>query len=297
MKTMILTTLMMLTVSTVHASKYCSGNNAFAGKDAFKNLASSVNAITKKTKETDKRVEIDRTAPEFKALNAIGVVQAEGQSFFGSGFLISPCHVLTNKHVAYANPQEAEVGANVRFSVGQSSTSQFSDADIAGKVIALGNYDNNDATRNGDWVVVKLSKSIGNKVGYLPYTQVKDPNKLVNRPVLTVGFPGNRTNGGKDFSKIYGDLNCKITNMNALEFLNHTCQNTGGQSGSPILAKDSNGKYYAIGMISGDNGFGMAGSENPNKANMAVNFLSGADLGTQTQGDKIAAAIAGDKCE
>ncbi len=295
MKTIILTTLMVLTVSTVHAAKDCGATK----QNAIRELSSAAEEIEAQTAK-DERVEIDRTAPEYKALNAIGVVIPADMTSYGSGFLVDSCHVLTNNHVVFKKGQAQKNGAKVTFSVGQTGSKEkpFTHALIDGKVIAHGEYEHTLNSANNDWAIIRLSKSVGKEIDTIPFFQM-DVKHMKGRQVITAGYPGSRTQNGKDLSAMYGDKNCKIIGMSIYGYVQHTCQVTPGQSGSPALALNKdNGKYYAIGMVGGDADFdGLDRSEESKKANIAVSFDSGKSDGVVSQGDLIASALKSDKCD
>lgn len=280
MKTIILTTLMVITTSTAFAGKDCGSSNS------IQLLSSAAEDIAAQAAK-DERVVVDRTSAQYKQLNAIGKVEADGQNFYGTGFLVDACHVLTNNHVVYKDPKSAKKGTEVKFTIGST--------EVSGKTIDNGGFENTRETQNSDWAIVRLSKPLGATYGYIPMYQM-DMQKMNGLGVITAGFPGSKTNGGKDLSKIYGDLNCKVTGTSGFGYSLHTCQATGGQSGSPVMAKGNDGKYYAVAMISGNKGFNMDRTEDPDKANVAVNFTSGKSLGVATEGDKINAALKADPC-
>jgi V8-like Glu-specific endopeptidase len=295
MKTMMIATLMVLTATSAQAAvKDC----AAASKNTLRLLSSAAEEIQSQT-SVDQRIDLNRNSPEYKQLNAIGVVTVPSVKAFGTGFLVDACHVVTNKHVVFGKTGTPKTGAKVAFSAGETGDKNkpFVESMVDGKVIAHGKFDGTVSSENSDWVVVKLSKSIGDKLGYIPLYQM-DFKKMVGRPVSTAGFPGSKTQNGKDFSKIYGDLNCKITATSIYGFMFHTCQATPGQSGSPVVSKGNDGKYYAIAMISGDmDSSSLDRSEDPEKANMAVSFDSGKADNVVSEGDKIVQAIKSDKCD
>lgn len=269
-------------------------------KNSIRNLSSDAEEIQNAT-TPDYREVIDRTTPEFKDLNGIGVVTHAHENGYGSGFLVSPCHVLTNLHVAFDDVKNPKDGQPVEFSVGQTGSAKkpFSNVMVPGKVVAYGGYRGLNNERNGDWAVIKLSKPVGNSVGFIKLYQMSF-EAMKQRPVITAGFPGSKNNNGKDYSKLYGDLNCKMAGVSVYGYVAHTCQATAGQSGSPILAKAPNdGKFYAIAMVAGRKsaGNGMDRIVDQDKGNMAVSFDSGKLDGVISEGDKIVEAINANKCD
>jgi V8-like Glu-specific endopeptidase len=291
MKTMMIATLMVLTATSAQAAvKDC----AAASKNTLQLLSSAAEEIQAQT-ANDTRVLVDRNSAEFKQLNGVGVVVGASKKFYGTGFLVDACHVLTNHHVAFEKSRNGKIGAPVTFSVGKGAGKQFAQS-VKGKVIANGNFDGTKEAVNSDWAVIRLEKAVGKEVGYVPMYQM-EISKMADKAVITAGFPGDKTQNGKDFSQFYGDTNCKINGTSVYGYSLHTCQVTGGQSGSPVMAKGNDGKFYAIAMISGNNGFDLEKSENPDKANLAASFASGKSVNVESEGDKIISALNADKCE
>jgi V8-like Glu-specific endopeptidase len=254
----------------------------------------------------DKRVPVDRLAvnpqhPEFSNMNGIGIISVDGVSFDGSGFKVDACHVLTNAHVAYRNLKNMPINEAVRFSVGQTGIlhAPFQFDLMPGRVIARGEPNETRERENRDWAVIRLAGKL--PPGYelipgIPIAQIS-PRELAGLHVTTAGFPGDKIDGGKDFRQIYADLDCKIIDTAAWGFFNHTCQNTGGQSGSPIIYTES-GKSYALGMVAGSNGDdGLDKTEDTLKSQLAVSFSSSDDPSFSSEGDKIMDILAADKCE
>lgn len=227
----------------------------------------------------DERMPVNRSAKEFRELNAIGGVSRDGNKIIGTGFLVSPCHVLTNIHVAFMDPLQAKDKSSVYFSVGQTGSfmKPFAEDHIPGEIVAHGKYDGTFRSANEDWVVVRLSKSIGASVGYFPIMQTT-PSVVKNLNVLTAGFPATKTDK-YGFSSIWADLSCRILGVTGYGYASHTCQTSGGQSGSPILAKGMDGRLYAVGMIQGVHGNhplrGLDRAEDIENANISVSFYHG----------------------
>ncbi|MGZ3745301.1 MAG: trypsin-like serine peptidase [Pseudobdellovibrionaceae bacterium] len=271
-------------------------------KNNLRIIASTAAEINDQTVK-DERIVINRTKGDYKDLNGIGVVTLPHQKGWGSGFLVSPCLVLTNLHVLYETENSKTPRSEAEFSVGQTGSAKnpFLKTLIPGKVVAKGDYKGKEhgESTNGDWAVIKLSQSVGNSVGYIKLYQMS-LEAMNNRPVMTAGFPAAMMNDGKDFSQMYGDNKCKILGFSVFGYIFHTCQVTPGHSGGPLLATSpKDGKLYAIGMV-GDGAPGSTGmdrSEDPDKANIAVAFDSGKEFGVVSDGDKIVAAIKANKCD
>lgn len=301
-----------------HPSVVCQTCNLNSSIEAIKSVSNELVKLSSNGDEepaprtTDERVVIDRNSEEFKQLNAIGVVTHTKQNFMGTGFMVSPCLVLTNNHVAFDDPEKEtpELGKELYFSVGQtgSKTRPFKYQKAKGKVIAFNS--NNDGTIQAtgfDWTLIKMNKvkddsgnyvNLGDKVGFIKIAQISVKTMVKQKKLITAGYPGSK--GIKEnYSNLYADLNCKIYSNSGMGYVYHTCQATGGQSGSPILAKAKDGNLYAISMISGmtktNDGLDRTQDEKNSKVSVALD--SGKDFNFVTEGDKIKAAIEANKCD
>jgi len=261
---------------------------------------------------TDERVAVDRNSEEFKQLNAIGVVTHTKQSFMGTGFMVSPCLMLTNNHVAYDRHEKETpvLGKELYFSVGQtgSKTRPFKYQKVNGKVIEFNSdYDGSTQSTNFDWALVKVDKvkdenenlvNLGDKIGFIKIAQISIQTMVKQKKLVTAGYPGMKV-VKENYSKLYADLNCKIYAESAFGYVDHNCQATGGQSGSPILAKGKDGNLYAVSMISGmaKTNDGLDRANDSKNSKVSVAFDSGKDFNFVTEGDKIVAAIKANKCD
>ena len=86
--------------------------------------------------------------------------------------------------------------------------------------------------------------------------------------------------------------------MSANGYVLNTCQQAGGQSGSPIFARARSGRFYAIGLIAGNHGYGLARGLDWKRGNVSVNFESDLKAGLEkpSEGDLIQAALRADPC-
>jgi len=250
------------------------------------------------TSHQDFRQRVDRTSDKYQQLNSIGSIsRIPGAAYVGSGFMVSPCLVLTNKHVPFVEVEKARKGAQVNFSVGQTgqSSQPFSQS-INGSVVDFGGYDGRSSSSSADWALVKLNKSVVN-IQPIPLLQPRW-DLLTNAHVITAGFPGNKRADRNDVKDMWGDLDCQIIGQAEGGFLMHNCQTTHGQSGGPLLSwSKSQNRYFAVGMFSEQYDDGLSRSMDRGKANNAISFVSGRDIGFESEGDKILKAIAANKCD
>lgn len=259
----------------------------------------------------DRRVEIDRTSEEFKQLNAIGLVTHTHQKFIGTGFLVSPCAVLTNNHVAFGDKDKEtpQKGKGVYFSVGQTGNIQipFKHQLVKGEVVDFGDYDNSFSGTNYDWALIKVNKvrnnngeyaNLGDMVGYIQILQLESERMLRLKKIETTGFPGDKSSPS-NFSKMYGDLGCKITQIDTYFGSDiNNCQTTNGQSGSPLLAKTKTGVYYAVGMVSGGVKDGeYFGLDDRGKDKFSLTFSEETNHFGYSSGNEIVKSIKSIRCD
>ena len=203
-------------------------------------LVASAACLAQMPPTTDPRVVIDRLDANFRQFNAIGVVypiaKTDGvvitSKYRGTGALISPCHMLTNYHVAFEASRR-----EVLFEVGQSSgdVTGFTYKTV-GQVIDAGAF---WAERDvvDDWALVKLmdprsrrSANVGDRVGFLQIAAAP-PATILERPVTSAGYPGGQALG------LMGHVNCRLARVDQDRRWRMACSMTEGQSGGPVTLR------------------------------------------------------------
>jgi len=191
---------------------------------------------------------------------AIGLVfyQAQnGQFAAGTGFLVSPCHVLTAYHVAAGGDKVDETRAST-FYVGQGKVgpdfpdlNRFAESSPAHPVLWGRYVRTNDASnlvaraqsveRNGweDWALLQLDKCFGGapySYGYLklaPVTTREIVRGGASLAARSVGLPGD-----KSTRNLWEDPTCRLMGQIYASGWQHDCITIPGNSGGPILIKD-----------------------------------------------------------
>jgi lipoprotein NlpI/V8-like Glu-specific endopeptidase len=190
---------------------------------------------------------------------AIGlVVHTDGvESEAGTGFLVSPCHVMTAYHVV-AGKRKITSSDTATFYVGEgdegpaySGGRRYADSSEAHPVV-WGNFidgeSDNVAQRvkavqsNGwnDWVLLKLDKCLGdaeNGWGYLKLEPMatRDITRAGETPeAIAVGLPKD-----KDEKALTEDPSCRIVGQMYESGWQHDCLTLPGNSGGPILERKS----------------------------------------------------------
>ena len=203
-------------------------------------LIASADCLAQTPPTADPRVVIDRLDANFRQFNAIGVVYPIAKTdgvvitsrYRGTGALISPCHVLTNYHVAFEASRR-----EVLFEVGQDSgdITGFTYKTV-GQVIDAGAF---WAERDvvDDWALVKLmdprsrrSTNVGGRVGFLQIAAAPSA-AILERSVTSAGYPGGQALG------LIGHVNCRLARVDQDRRWRMACSMTEGQSGGPVTLR------------------------------------------------------------
>lgn len=198
-------------------------------------------------KRSDPRAPIDRRKhPEY---NPIGLVQLPGASaktFKGTGWLTSDCLVVTARHIITGSGELKEgsaLGKRIKFLVGNPQSENLNFAyQTTGVVVASGAP---GQSLSDDWALIRLDESIGKKVGTIETWQYSVEDALTCTALEVAGYPGT-----KAFDKLWWQTNCPLEKdiSNEWHFLVR-CPATAGNSGGPLLCRESNGDLRAIGII------------------------------------------------
>jgi V8-like Glu-specific endopeptidase len=237
-------------------------------------------------KIADPRVIINRLDANYRQFNAVGIVypiaQTDGvmvmSKYRGTGVLISPCHLLTNYHVAFEATRK-----EVMFEVGQPAN------DIAafalrgvGRILDAGAFWA-DADTVDDWALVKLidpktgrSNNLGDQVGFLTFAAAP-PDAIVNRPLTSSGYPGSMNAG------LVGHLGCRLARVDPDRRWRMACSMTEGQSGGPVTLRtaDRGEVLIAINSAKPDGRSGIVGTEEVRLANL--NYATAITRGSETR--------------
>lgn len=204
---------------------------------------------------------IDPQNPMF-ALHAIGKVttakitegspgfvestKSEENRAWGTGFMISPCHMITNNHGVcerelyngkkICKNDETLNGKSANFSFGENSDGSDFKRRVTGKVIA--------ADESLDYAIVQID-SLKNTPDEVPFIMpnFRDISVINNQISLGAGYPIQSLN--ENSHKLYGmkaRLNAKSM------FINGKITFTPGNSGSPTLYT-KNGRLSASGLL------------------------------------------------
>jgi lipoprotein NlpI/V8-like Glu-specific endopeptidase len=207
--------------------------------------------------EDDRRAVARAKGTEGGAIGLVFYQAASGQFAAGTGFLVSPCHVLTAYHVAAGGERVDETTAST-FYVGDGKIgpdfpdlNRFAESSPArpvlwGRYVRLNEESNllvraQSVERNGweDWALLELEKCFGGKpynYGYLELAPVSTREIMkggANIAARSVGLPGD-----KSARSLWEDPTCRLIGQIYASGWQHDCITIPGNSGGPILIKD-----------------------------------------------------------
>jgi V8-like Glu-specific endopeptidase len=162
----------------------------------------------------------------------------------GTGFMISPCLMLTNFHTVFGDAKTEPNVAQphyVRFEVGAEPGRKFRRRARA-EVLAWGDFAHSE---EGDWAVARVEGCPGSdpQIGWLA-TSHEAAATLVGAQVSMAGFAGEL---GERRLSVQGV--CRIHDVTD-QGLAHDCASTGGASGAPLMVMQD-GHPTAVGLASG----------------------------------------------
>lgn len=203
-------------------------------------------------KVVDDRISIPRETGS--PMGAVGMVLHLGadSAAIGTGFLVSPCHVLTAAHVV-AEPDGISADQVVLFFAGSGELGpeyreahSFAALSPARPVVWGENHDfdsGSTADRRAawlkagwdDWALLKLDRCLGDEgYGYLKLLPLSTQEMTVDggaRPVISVGLPADHNN-----DKLTADPACTLLGQVDSTGWQHDCTTLPGNSGGPIIA-------------------------------------------------------------
>jgi V8-like Glu-specific endopeptidase len=186
-----------------------------------------------------------RVAPDYNSPFA-AVGRVTGGHRYGTGFMVSKCHLLSAKHIL--SDRRSVIGRKVTFEVrlrpGETVSSE-------GTVIADGGFDIGDLRTNpkldarDDWVLIRLEECLGQRLGYL---SLADHDTLTTNELLrSAGYPRG------SLGHLVIDPSCRVHFQTAAEWL-HDCATLPGSSGGPIFRHHVTGgkeRLDVLGMQTG----------------------------------------------
>jgi V8-like Glu-specific endopeptidase len=146
----------------------------------------------------------------------------------GTGFLVSPCHVLTNYHAVYGlDPEGArsDRAYRVNFVVGDGPLQRT----VSGSPVFAGRFNNRV---EHDWALVKLDECIGAEpeFGWMEL-RAQTPESMAGLQVALAAFPADRPR-----DRLWLQPSCQVHAMQpGSNKVLHDCAVVVGASGGPII--------------------------------------------------------------
>ena len=162
----------------------------------------------------------------------------DGTGATGSAFLITPCHILTSAHVA-RDPRgsRTENWDAAYFAAGdERQLIQASRIRNGG-----GDYVRQPNSCNEDWEVLRLSRCVGDSLGFLPLDGVTTPATLRqnNVDLISAGYPHDK----EQSRGLTLDPQCEVENearrSDGSVMSTHRCSALAGDSGGPLLTREA----------------------------------------------------------
>lgn len=150
---------------------------------------------------------------------------------YGTGFLISPCYILTAHHVVFGHDPDPIEGKDysMKFRVGPGPNA---DTAFLGNTIATPvKWGSIGMGAAGDWAILKLRTCVGGRrdIGWFESADLPD-GWLIGQHVAVAGYAGDFERGTLSLSE--GDIKYYYQYQNALAY---SASTKAGESGAPVL--------------------------------------------------------------
>lgn len=146
----------------------------------------------------------------------------------GTGFLVSPCYVLTNYHAVFGlafDGPEPGVDYRITFSVGDAANAR----QVQGSATYWGAF---NSTIDHDWALVRLDECIGAEpqIGWMEL-RAEAPQVMAGREVALAAYPRDR-----DRQRLWVQPSCRVQGVGRgrIKVL-HDCAVAVGASGGPLI--------------------------------------------------------------
>lgn len=173
-------------------------------------------------------VETEKPVPNVS--DEAGVTKVKMQKARGTGFLISPCLVLTNYHIVFGDSTSPDERFGASFYAPAGDGKNYKK--IHGTPILWGPLDSYPSKEN-DWALLKIDVCEGKKNGWLEI-DLRETAKLLEAVVASAGHPAD-----KNINDLWLDPLCYLKNVNSsgryTDLVQNTCALLPGASGSPVF--------------------------------------------------------------
>lgn len=175
---------------------------------------------------------IDEYVAPYTYTMRIQVVKSNGNSSWGTGFMVSKYVMLTCAHVVWGDDVEE---IKIYPYNNETITSLDNETYYHPRTWAVSsNYTNatDSATRaRYDWCYLTLHQPLGEDTGYFSFATISD--NVSNAPVSLTGYPGNNTQI-PNFQRYAQYMSQGTLSVLNTQRVTHSCSSLAGQSGSPV---------------------------------------------------------------
>lgn len=189
----------------------------------------------------DDRVRVTNTkASPWKRICHLKIQTATGKSYLGTGFFIGPRTIVTAGHCVYIHSQGGWA-QQITVTPGRNSTEAPFKSYTATSFRSVKGWVTGKS-RNYDYGVIILPKdaAIPSEIGTFGFASYPDQS-LLNKKLNTAGYPGDKPAGTMWF---HGRKAKAVT----ARTITYDIDTAGGQSGSAVWVKLSNGKKIVVGI-------------------------------------------------
>lgn len=197
------------------------------------------------------------TSAPNKAIGQVSVT-TDGKSQIGTGFMISPIHVLTNAHVLLDNDGNMDTNAEITFAPGLNGDVEETVSYEWQTAWVEKNFDSDLYAKwpDNDLGIIKLSQPIGTTTGYLKLESEINQD-AVGMAVKSAGYSAGKieqedtSTPGQDYFQweVAGTIDKYLFSDSVLK-LSESMAVTSGASGSPIYYSQNNENYFT-GVLAG----------------------------------------------
>jgi hypothetical protein len=220
----------------------------------------------------DGRLQLDADALPYRAVGTL-VEPRTGNS--GTAFLVGRCHVVSAHHVTSA-PGARRDPANLRsaaqrprFQAGpQRGKARVFASSTNATVVDAGRFTKDDfAGAAGDWAILRLDTCLGDRYGWLHVDSDTTPESLPGTKLTTIGYPRSRARR----PGVTVESGCRARDFGpAPGIFGVDCAFEAGMSGGPLLARQPDGTWRVVGVISQSLGRGSPTEYSMANRNQAV---------------------------
>jgi len=220
----------------------------------------------------DRRAQRDADRLPYRA---VGMLVEPRTGNGGTAFLVGRCHVVSAHHVPYAAGARRDpaklwsLARQMRFQAGPlpGKARVFASSTIA-TVVDAGRFTENDfAGSAGDWAILRLDNCLGDRYGWLRVDRDTTPESLPGTTLTSIGYPSSRVH----WPGVTVETGCRARDFGPVPgIFGVDCAFENGMSGGPLLARQPDGTWRVVGVISQSIGNGFPTEYSMMNRNQAV---------------------------